>query len=172
MDSILIIAAIFVLFMIVWIIALFVGKSLRNKKLNAFKHFVLENLPEFDPNRDGILIAKQKSKAIQPDIALLINEAQREIIILQDVKGEGIQDSRYKFDDLVDVESSSQLLSRGLFPKTYSYEETLSLTFKDGQDYQLNLENLSNKTGDDQGAEIVRNIFEPWKNKLSQIADQ
>ncbi len=122
-----------------------------------------------DLNRDSVLIAKQASKRIHPDIGLLINDPQRDIIILQDIKGSGITHHRYNYEELKDIKSTNQIISRGLIPKKYSYDEKLHLEFVDGQGYDLIPENISNKHGDDRGAEVVKYMFFPWREKLRDI---
>jgi len=169
MDSILIFVFTFIFFMIIWIVGLLIGRSISKKKLSNFRKYLGDNLPEIDPSKEEILIAKQKSKQVQPDIALLMREDMEDIILLLDVKGTGITHKRYQNEDLKAFKSTDQIISRGLFPKTHSYEETLQLDFADGNSYKLILENVSNKQGSDQGANVVRNMFAPWKRKLNNI---
>ena len=169
MDTILVFVVIFVIFMLIWIVGLWIARTISKKKLNKFRNYIQENLPGVDLEKDKALIAKQTSKQLRPDIALLINQEQEEIIILQDIKGSGISHHRYRFDDLRDVDPSHQIISRGLFPKTHSYEETLHLEFVNDDTYDLILENISNKKGDDPGAEVVKNMFTPWRRKLTHI---
>lgn len=172
MDSILVFVFTFVLFMAVWIVAMLIGRSINKKKLGNFRKYIEEKLPNIDPEKDQILIAKQKSKQISPDIALLMPENTREIILLVDEKGSGISHKIFSYDDLIAVRSLDQVLSRGLFPKTFSYEETLQMDFNDGKTYQLVLENISNKRGNDQGADVIRNMFAPWRRKLTKILEK
>lgn len=169
MDTILVFVVIFVIFMLIWIVGLWIARSISRKKLSNFRNYIQENLSEVDLEKDKILIAKQTSKQLRPDIALLINDAQEEIIILQDIKGVGMTHHQYHNGDLRDVTTSTQIISRGLFPKTHSYEEALHLEFVGDETYHLILENISNKRGDDQGAEVVKNMFAPWRRKLNQI---
>jgi len=172
MDILLVFVITFVFFMAIWIIALLIGRSISKKKLSNFRKYMQEKLPDIDPDNKEVLIAKQKSKQVRPDIAMVINEGENEIIILQDTQGEGIKHHRYDYDRLEEINTSDQILSRGLFPKTYSYEETLHLSFKDGNSYHFVIENISNKNGNDQGADVVRNIFTPWRRKLSAILEE
>jgi uncharacterized membrane protein YdfJ with MMPL/SSD domain len=157
--------------MAVWIIALLIGRSINKKKLSNFRKYLQEKLPGNNQVNQELLIAKQKSRQVQPDIALVINEMENDIVILQDIKGEGISHRSYDYDQLKEIKSTNQILSRGLLPKTYSYEETLHLSFKDGRTYQFIIENISNKQGNDQGADVVRNIFAPWKRKLNALLE-
>lgn len=172
MEILLVFVITFVFFMAIWIIALLIGRSISKKKLSNFRKYLQEKLPDIDPDNKEVLIAKQKSKQVRPDIALLIHETENEIIILQEKKGEGISHHRYNDDQLEEISTSDQILSRGLLPKTYSYEETLHLSFKDGESYHFVIENISNKSGSDQGADVVRNIFAPWRRKLRAILEK
>lgn len=168
-DSFLVIVFIFVLLMVAWIVALIAGRAISKKKLASFRNYIAKKLPESDASREELLIAKQKSRQIRPDIALLIKDITEEIILLLDVKGTGITHKKYGFGELLSVHSTNQVIGRGFLSKTYSYEETLALTFTDGQTYPLILENTSNKSGSDQGADVVRNLFAPWKRRLNSI---
>jgi hypothetical protein len=172
MDSILVFVITFVLFMAVWIVALLIGRAINKKKLGNFRKYIEEKLPDIDPEKEQILIAKQKSKQASPDIALLMPNNSREIIILVDEKGSGIVHKVYCYEDLKAVRSLDQILTRGLFPKTYSYEETLQMEFNDGKSYQMILENISNKQGNDKGADVIRNMFAPWRRKLNEILEK
>ncbi len=172
MDSILVFVITFVVFMAVWIVAMLIGRAINKKKLGNFRKYIQENLPDIDPEKEQILIAKQKSKQISPTIALLMPENSREIILLVDEKGTGITQKLYGYKDLTTVRSLDQVLSRGFFPKTFSYEETLQMDFNDGKSYQMVLENISNKQGNDQGADVIRNMFAPWRRKLNEILEQ
>jgi sugar-specific transcriptional regulator TrmB len=171
MEILLVFVITFVFFMAVWIIALLIGRSISKKKLSNFREYLQEKLPEIDPDNQEVLIARQVSRQIRPDIAIVINNADTEIIILQDIKKEGIHHYRYDYNELAEIKTSDQILSRGLFPKTYSYEETLHVSFKDGKHYQFVIENISNKKGNDQGADVVRNIIAPWHRKLNAILE-
>ncbi len=172
MELLLVFVITFVFFMAVWIIALLIGRSISKKKLSSFRKYLQDQLPEINPDDQEVLIAKQVSKQVRPDIALVINQENEEIIILQEIKGQGIRHQRYDFGDLTEVKTTDQILSRGLFPKTYSYEETLHVSFNDGKRYALIIENISNKQGKDQGADVVRNIIAPWHRKLNAILEE
>jgi hypothetical protein len=172
MEILLVFVITFVFFMAVWIIALFIGRSISKKKLSSFRKYMQEKLPEINPDNQEVLIAKQVSKQVRPDIAMVINNDESEIIILHDIKGKEISHHRYDNCELAEVKTSDTILSRGLFPKTYSYEETLHVSFKDGKCYQFVIENISNKQGDDQGADVVRNIIAPWHRKLNAILEE
>lgn len=172
MDGILGFAIMFGVLMVVWIISFIITRSINKKKLNNFKNYIQQNLPQLNIDQDKFLFAKQKSKQVRPDIGLLINEEEKELIIIRDQPKIGISHKRYKFMELEKVESTNRIISRGLFPKTFSYEEALHLTFSDGMSYLFFLENISNKSGDDQGANVVRDIFRPWKKKLQSISQE
>lgn len=169
MDMLLVFIVTFIFFMLIWIVAMFIGRAINKKRLSQFRTYIKNHLPYVDPANENILIAKQKSKQVKSDIALLINETSREILVLLDEKGEGITHKSYPFDELKIARSEDQVISRGFLPKTYSFEERLKLEFRDGASYQLILENISNKQGNDQGADVVRNIFAPWKRRLNEI---
>lgn len=169
MEPLLLFFILFVSFMVVWIVALLISRSISKKRLRKFKIYLQENFPHINLQKQEILIARQKSKQFLPDILLLIDETQKEIILITENKDEGITDHRYAFSDLAAVNSSHQIIRRGFFPKTYSYEETLSLNFKDGGRFTLILENLSNKKGDDQGAKVIKEMFAVWQKKLNEI---
>lgn len=158
----------FLFFMAIALIAFFISRAINKKKLGGFKKYVAEKLPNIKPEQE-MLLAKQKSKQIKSDIALLIDEDTQEIILLRDVKGTGITHHAYGYANLKAVTSTNQIISRGIAPKTYSYEETLHLAFNDGSGYDLILENISNKHGSDSGATFVRNFFAPWREKLTKI---
>ena len=172
MDSILYFVFLFVLFMAVWIISMLISRSISKKKLKGFSNYIHENIPDIDSENDEHLFAKQKSKQVRPDIMLLINEEKQNIILIHDIKETGISHKCYGYNDLLDVVSTNQIIGRGLLPKTYSYEETLQISFSDGESYRLILENISNKQGADQGADVVRKIFAPWRRKLEQILEE
>jgi len=169
MEPLIVFFVTFILFMAVWFIALLIGRSIQKKKLAKFKIFLQENFPDFDIENDKVLIAKQKTKQVRPDISLYVDEKNQEIVLLTDEKQTGITLHRFNFDRLTSIDSSHQVISRGLFPKNYSYEETLTLGFENGQHFHLVLENLSNKHGSDQGADVVRNLLAPWRERFNAI---
>ncbi len=172
MEYLLIFIVTFVGFMVIYIVAMVVGRAIAKKKLGNFRKYIQEKMPNIDSEKTEILIAKQKSKQVRPDIALLIDETYGAIIVLQDKQKEGITHHSYGLGDLTAVDTTDQILSRGLMPKTYSYEETLRISFNDGQTYQMTLENISNKNGNDQGADVVRNLFAPWRRKLNAVLEE
>ncbi|MEA3328013.1 MAG: hypothetical protein U9R53_12035 [Chloroflexota bacterium] len=137
--------------------------------MKGFKNYIHESIPDIDHENIEHLFAKQKSKQVRPDIMLLINEERQNIFLILDNKTSGITHESYAYKELADVNSTNQIIGRGFLPKTYSYEETLQLSFSDGESYQLILENISNKQGTDQGADVVREIFTPWRRKLDQV---
>ncbi len=169
MEPLLLFFVIFVIFMSVWIVVLLISRSISKKRLSKFKIYLQENFPQIDLQTQEILIARQKSKQFRPDILLLIDETQKEIILITEAEDTGITDHRYAYDDLSAVNSTHQIISRGFFPKTYSYEETLSLDFKEGGSFNLILENISNKKGDDQGAKVVKEMLAVWHKRLNEI---
>ena len=103
------------------------------------------------------------------DIALIINETKKELILFFTDKGKEINHKILPFRDLTAVESSDKVIGRGVFPKTYSYEKTIMLKFNNGSTYNFILEGISDKYGEGRGSELVRNIFAPWEEKLKEI---
>ncbi|MDY6866775.1 MAG: hypothetical protein SVT56_02555, partial [Chloroflexota bacterium] len=103
MELILVFVITFVFFMAIWIIALLIGRAISKKKLSSFRKYMQDQLPEIDPDNQDVLIAKQVSKHVRPDIALVISEEDQEILILQDIKDQGISHQKYDFSDLVEV---------------------------------------------------------------------
>jgi len=83
---------VFVLIMVVFAIAYVVGVSRAKKKVGVFSQYIKQHFPEIGDQQ--FLSTSQASKVSNLSIALLIDEAQRRIIILQDVKGTGITHPR------------------------------------------------------------------------------
>jgi len=133
-----------------------------------FQDYVKQKFPDLPEDTD-MFTAQQKSKRPRLDIALLFNDSKKEIILLLSNKGEELKHKVFPFKDLTGVESSDKMLARGALPKTYSFEKTMVLKFKDGSSYYFILENISNKHGNDSGSDFVRNNFAPWEEKLNKI---
>lgn len=169
MDTLLYFVILFVLFMAAWFVSMLISRAISKKKLRGFKEYIQENLTDINTEEVEQLFAKQNSKQVRPDIMLITDDEKQKVILIQDSKESGINHISYDFNNLVEVTSTNQIISRGFLPKTHSYEETLHLIFSDDKSYQLILENISNKTGSDQGADLVREIFSPWRRKLDQI---
>ena len=51
----------------------------------------------------------------------------------------------------------------------YDYERTMSLEFSDGSKHAFILKKLSNKYGNDQWSQDVRNAFAPGKKSLRKL---
>jgi len=169
MKGFIVFIIIFVLLIVVFVIAYLIGLSRAKKKVGAFTQFLKQHFPEVGDQQ--FLSASQASKAPGLNIALLIDDAQRRIIILQDVKGTGITSKVYAFDNFVMVEPLNRIIERGAWPnKVYSYEKSLTLRFDDGAVFQMFLEYISNKGGTDKGPGIVNQAFAPWEEKLGKIA--
>ncbi len=162
--GVIVFVAVFVLIMGIWLISFFINK----KKSGVFRNYIKQHFPDF-PEGEPILIARQKSKTVMLDIALLIDEAKKELILFFTNRGKEMNHKIFPFKNLTAVESSDRILSRGIFPKTYSYEQTMVLKFNDGSTNQFILENISNKYGDDKGSDFVKNVFAPWEDQLNQI---
>ncbi|MBN2048424.1 MAG: hypothetical protein JW750_11320 [Anaerolineaceae bacterium] len=161
----------FIIIIVAFGLAALAGTLIRKSKTSGYKKYLVDNFPHLPPDID-MLIAKRKSKQIKPDIALILPDTGTDILLLLNESGRDITHKAYTFDELVSVESTHQMIARGAMPKTWSYEETLSLGFNDGKTYHLILENVSNKTGSDQGAVIVKNMIAPYKNKLMAIMEK
>ena len=140
------------------------------KKVGVFKSYMKQHFPDF-PEEKPILTAKQTSKTMMLDIALIIDEVKKELILLFARKGEEMNHRIFPFHGLSAAESSDKIISRGIFPKTYSYERTLVLKFSDGSSYNFILENISNSYGNDKGSDLIKNIFAPWEEKLKKILE-
>ncbi len=169
MDTLLYFVILFVLFMAAWFVSMLISRAISKKKLRGFKEYIQQHLKDINTEDVEQLFAKQNSKQVRPDIMLITDDDKQKIFLIQDSKDSGIKHVGYDFNELEDVSSTNQIISRGFLPKTHSYEETLHLNFSDGASYQLILENISNKTGSDQAADLVRDIFSPWRRKLDQI---
>jgi hypothetical protein len=161
-------AGIFILLTLVGIIIIIFAAIiavLRNrKKLNAFKDYVRQNF-SYLPEDISFLAAK----TTKGNIAIIIDEIKNELLFLFS-KGKNIDHKIYLFNDLSDVESKGQVISRGISPdKIYSYQKTMELKFRDGSSYNFILENISNQNGDDKGKEALDGILAPWEIKLKGI---
>jgi hypothetical protein len=155
---------VFVLIMGAWSISLLINK----RKAGVLKNYIKKQFPDL-PENGPILIAKQKSKKVMADIALIVNEIKKELILVFADKGKEINHKIFPFKDLSDVKPSDTILERGIFPKTYSYEKTMMIKFKDGSAYSFILEGISDRYGEGRGSDLVRNIFDPWEEKLNEI---
>ena len=105
--GIIVFVAVFVLIMSVWFIALMINK----KKANIFKDYIKKNFPGL-PQGYLILMAKQKSKATLLNIALVINETKKELLLFLADKEKGIIHKAFSFNDLKAVESSDKIIER------------------------------------------------------------
>ena len=156
----------FILFLVVGGIA-FAIRTVRNKqKEKGFRGYLSQNFPALGPD-EPMLMAKSESKKVKPDICLVVDKANQEIIVLSNLSGKVVTHKAYKPTDLTSVDRTDQMISRGFAPKTWSYEECLNLGFNDGSHYRFYLENISNRNGTDAGADAVRDIFRPWFEKLN-----
>lgn len=155
-----------VLFVGVAILA-YVFRTVRSKsKEKGFRGYLAEHFPAL-PADKPMLMAKTQSKQGKPDIAMVIDEAKEEVIILKNPSRKNIEEYAYPIADLKDLQSRHKMIGRGFAPRTWSYEESLELAFADGSHHYFYLENISNKAGTDAGADAVRQMFKPWREKLS-----
>ncbi len=155
--------SVFALFMLFYFIGLARGKSKRNK----YQTYILQQLPHLQGQE--FLMAKQVSMKLDPSIALIIDPTQSNLILLFEAGAKGCTHIIYPSTSLRAVTRTSQILSRGALPKTYSYEEALSLAFSDNRTYLFIVETISNQYGNDKGAEAIRNIMSPWEQKLQAL---
>lgn len=168
MEFVLIFVGTFVLYMLVFFLAYAYGKARMKKKIAAYEAYITQNFPHI-PKEEPLLAAKQLSKKLNPTIGLKIDSSKSEIIVLTESGKSGVAAKAYPYHQLTAVNRTYQILSRGLLPKTYSYEETLALSFADGNTFRFVAENVSNKYGSDQGADFVRNFFSPWEQRLKSV---
>jgi hypothetical protein len=162
--GIIVFVAVFVLIMSVWFISLMINK----KKANIFRNYIKKNFPDL-PQGYPILMAKQKSKTTLLNIAIAINETKKELLLFLADKEKGIIHKAFSFNDLKAVESSDKIIERGVFPKTYSYEKTMMIKFKNGNTYSFILEGLCDKYGEGKGSDIIRDLFATWEEDLKEI---
>ena len=156
----------FVLFIVVAGIAFFI-RSVRNKqKEKGFRGYLTQQFPSLAMDIP-MLMAKSESKKVKPDICLVIDEGKKQVIIMRNLSGKDVTHKMYSAIDLASLNRTDQMISRGFAPKTWSYEECLDLGFNDGSHYRFFLENISNRNGNDAGADAVRDIFRPWFEKLN-----
>ncbi len=168
MDSLIsILAWVFVIFVLVMSVY-FSTKMVEKNKSRAFELYMEHNFPDLPAGIDTFP-AKQKSKTVKLDIALIINKPKKEIVILLDKGRKGLKHEIYSFVDLLSAHSSDQVVSRGTITKQYSYERTIELIFKDGSSYHFIADYPSNKKGDDEGGDAVRDFYAPWEKKLKKI---
>ncbi len=168
MEGFVFFVVVFAVLMLIVIVAALIGAARAKKKVGIFAKHILDNYPELAEVK--FLSASQASKAKGLDIALLIDELGKRIILLTDKKETGIASKVYDFESFVSVEPSSRVIERGVWPnKIFSYEKNLTLRFDDGATYFLFLETISNRSGDDKGSISIDNIFAPWIEKLELI---
>ena len=158
--------AVFVLFML----AAFISRAFNKNKLKAFQAYAKQSIPSV-PDGLEMFAAKQKSKGLKLDIVLILNDSAKNLVVLQDNKGEEMKHTIHSYTDLVSADSTDTVISRGALPKQYSYERTLTLTVKDGSSYKFIQEYPSNKHGNDKGSNIVKDIYAPWEAKLKAILE-
>ena len=171
MEFLLIFLVIIVLFIAAFVIALLVGRARAKKKIEVFNQYVSEYYPELVTQK--MLTAAQASKQSKLDIALIIDDEREEIVLLIDQPEAGMTSKVYKFKNFTMLEPTSRVIERGMFPnKIFSYEKSLNLHFDDGQVYHFFIEYISNRHGDDKGADIVNNVFAPWEERLSKITNR
>lgn len=161
----------FIIFLVIAIVAWGISRLRAKSKEKGFRGYLAEHFPQFDAGTP-MLMAKSKSKQAKPDMAMVIDDAQDQVIILRNLSGKNIEQFVYSASDMTFLDRGSQMIGRGFAPKTWSYEEHLQIIFKDAIRHYFYLENISNKSGTDSGADVVRQMFEPWFVKLSDYYNQ
>jgi len=169
MDLLYLFLVTIVIFIILWVIGLLIRRSFITKKVASFLTYINQNYPKLNRKKEDLLIAKQKSQQIQPDIILLLDESMNLIIIVREVRDKVFTHVQYNYDELKSAKSSHRILNRGFIAQSYSYEQTLEIEFINGDNYFFKLENLSNKLGDDHGADVVKILFDTFQQKLNKI---
>jgi hypothetical protein len=139
----------------------FAGGKARRKK---YQGYILQQFPHLQGQ--DFLMAKQLSMKLKPSIALIIEPTRNDLILLFETENKGVTHLVYPAASLGAVTRSAQILTRG---GTNSYEETLALTFSDNNTYRFIVENISNLYGNDKGADFIRNIMNPWEERLRAL---
>ncbi len=141
------------------------------KKIGVFNQFIAQHYPELTTAK--FISASQVSQSPALTIALLIDEAQRRIIMLQIGKNGQVTDSVYPFDSLAAFEPQSRLIERGVWPsKMFSYEKSLNLHFDDGSEYHMFLEFITNKHATDKAPAVLDQAIKPWEEALTRIVNK
>ncbi len=146
-----------------YLIGLAGGKARRKK----YQGYILQQFPHLQGQ--DFLMAKQLSMKLKPSIALIIEPTRNDLILLFETGNKGVTHLVYPAASLGAVTRTAQVLTRGGSPATYSYEETLALTFSDNNTYRFIVENISNLYGNDKGADFIRNIMNPWEQRLRAL---
>lgn len=168
LERILLYVIVFVVIVVFTVAAFLISSRFNRKKIEVFQTYVKQRFPDL-PSDTRLLVAKQKRKTMILDIVLLLNEGKEEIIVILANRGHEMTHAIYHYKDLRSTEISDTVLTQGVYPKTYTYERTLKLQFNDGSSYDFIGQNISNKNGNDKGADAVKNIFAPFESKLKGI---
>jgi hypothetical protein len=167
MEILLIALAVGLITFVLMMIAFAVGRARQKHEAARFHQYLVDHFP--DLASADMLVAARRSKG-KHDAALLVAEAQGEIIVLLDDGPAGVRHLAYPFSALTGVNSTSQIISRGVPPsRAFSYEQTMTVTFNDGSAIPFILEMISNKHGSDQAPQQVAAVFAPWEQKLHAI---
>lgn len=168
MELVLLALAVFVITFSLFMIGFLVSRQRAKKEVVTFQRYLAQQFPEL-PVPAELLLASQQSKG-KADSALVVADARREIVVLFDRGAEGITHLTYPFSALRRVDSSNQIISRGLPPsRVFSYQQTMTVTFADGRSIPFVLEFPSNKHGTDNAPRLVAELFAPWEAKLHAI---
>jgi len=155
----------FVLFLVIGVIAFVIRVILSKRKEKGYRGYLSEHFTSLSADIP-MLMAKSQSKKAKLDISLVIDEQNNQAIILRNVSGKQIEHNAYPVADITSLNRHNKMISRGFAPKTWSYEESLELVFKDDIHCFFYLENISNRDGTDKGADVVREMINPWYKKL------
>ena len=86
MEAVIVFIIVFVLLMLIVIVAALIGAARAKKKVGIFAKHILDNYPELAEVK--FLSSSQVSKAKGLDIALLIDEVGKRIVILTDTENQ------------------------------------------------------------------------------------
>jgi hypothetical protein len=167
MDSVLYFVILFVFFMLVYVLAIIIRKAQWKNKIGIYQRYIAAQFPLI-PKEEPLLVATQISQKLTPTIAITLDQSNRSVILFFENGKQAVTHKIYPYSSLTEVYRMPRIFSRktGLFTKIHGYEETLLLSFNDGSKYPFIASSISNKYGTDKGADVVRNIFNPWEQKL------
>lgn len=167
MEIVLVALAVGLLVFVSLMIAFAIGRARARHEAAKFQQYLAAHIP--DLASADMLVAARQSKT-KPDVALLVADQRGEVIVLLDDGPAGVRHLAYPFSALTGVNSTSQIISRGVpSSRTFSYEQTMTVTFSDGSAFPFVLEMMSNKHGTDRAPQQVAALFAPWEQKLNAV---
>ena len=102
-----------IIFFVVVVIIAIIPILIRQKRIAAFKNYIKNHFPDIS-EKEQIFRAQRSVISITNDIALIINEAKKELIVLLiDNGGKEISHRVYPFKDLTSVKFSDRIISMG-----------------------------------------------------------